>query len=331
MIRQRFGRFLTVSTSAVLALMLLGVGSVTAATPDWYITIVPSPGEVGAGHDAGFVVTVGNDGPSQINALSVTTEALDTPGVAPTYISALAFNTGGSVSCAIAVPQKCQIGTLVDDQSVTFTVAYAVPATATGGFELNVAIRAGTGDTTSDGPKTSSRGDSFDVTEAATIAGGNFDGGFKVGGDTYQTNPSLGTRNIQSTSLSGAPEFVAVTIEDGPSIQATCDWTGDPGDDPCAGLFAEWSQLNVNYGNDGASFGTPFKVTLKVRGGPGGNADVQVVHVLDDGSVDVIDETCTFGTGPTPTNAECLVAEKNGSVWTIDVWLFQNGFIRGGI
>ena len=44
---------------------------------------------------------------------------------------------------------------------------------------------------------------------------------------------------------------------------------------------------------------------------------------------DVIDETCAFS-GPTPTT-ECLVAVKNGNVWTIDVWLFTNGSIRGGI
>ena len=329
MIRERLGRLFTMGLSAVLALMLLGVGSVTAATPDWFITIVPTPDKVGAGngHDAGFVVTVGNDGPSQINALSVTTKALDTPGVAPTYLSDLAYNTGGSVSCAIAVPQTCQIGTLVAGQSVTFTVAYAVPSTETGNFELNVSIRAGTGDTESDGPKKSSRGDAFDLTRSATIAGGNFDGGFVFGADIYQTNPALGNRNIQATSLTGAPQLVPVTIEDGIPSDADCDAVGD--DPACVGLFGEWSLLNVKDGNGGVPFETPFKVTLMVRGGPGANADVQVVHILDDGSIDVIDETCAFS-GATPTT-ECLVAMKNGNVWTIDVWLFTNGSIRGGI
>ncbi len=327
MIRKRFDRVATVFTSAVLVLMLVGAGTVSAATPDWFITIVPTPDEVGAGHDAGFVVTVGNEGPSQVNALSVTVKALDTPGVAPSHLSSLAYNTGGSIPCAIAVPQTCQIGTLVAGQSVTFTVAYAVPATATGDFELNVAIGAGTGDTQSDGPKKSSRGDSFDVTAAATIRGGNFDGGFKVGGDVYQTNPILGTRNIQSTSISGAPELVPVTIEDGIASDTACDTAAD--DPACVGLFGEWSLLNVKDGNGGVPFGTPFKVTLMVRGGPGGNADIQVVHILDDGSIDVIDETCAFS-GATPTT-ECLVTVKNGNVWTIDVWLFTNGSIRGGI
>src|SRR5688572_21842158 len=79
-IRKRFDRVATVFTSAILVLMLVGAGTVSAATPDWFITIVPTPDEVGAGHDAGFVVTVGNDGPSQVNALSVTVKALDTPG-----------------------------------------------------------------------------------------------------------------------------------------------------------------------------------------------------------------------------------------------------------
>jgi hypothetical protein len=338
-IRKRLGRFLTVSTSAVLALMLLGVGSVTAATPDWDIIIVPTPDKVGPNHDAGFIVTVLNEGPSQINALSVTTKALDTPNAAPTYISPLVFSTGGSLDCAIAVPQTCQIGTLVDDQSVTFTVAYAVPLNANGNFELNVAIKAGTGDTDSDGPKKSSRGDAYDETAWATIGGGNFDGGFVVGADVYQTNPSLGNRNIQSTQLLGAPQEVPVMIEDGPTIAVTCDVTQDPEVvDPCDGLFAEWSNLNVNNGNAGEPFGTAFKVTLIIRGSavPGGTSedDIQVVHVLDNGFVDVIgdedDETCTPSTG-TPTNPECLTVTKVGSNWKIEVWLFQNGFVRGGI
>jgi hypothetical protein len=339
-IRKRLGRFLTVSTSAVLALMLLGVGSVSAALPDWDIIIVPTPDKVGPGHDAGFVVTVLNEGPSQINALSVTTKALDTPNAAPTYLSTLVYSDpGGSTACSIAVPQTCQIGTLVAGQSVTFTVAYAVPLNATGNFELNVAIKAGTGDTDSDGPKKSSRGDAYDETESATIGGGNFDGGFVVGADVYLTNPSIGNRNIQSTQLESAPQNVPVTIEDGPAIAVVCDVTQDPEVvDPCDGLFAEWSDLNVNNGNGGAPFGTAFKVTLVIRGSavPGGTSeeDVQVVHVLDNGSVVVIgdeeDETCTPSTG-TPTNPECLTVTKVGSNWKIEVWLFQNGFVRGGI
>jgi hypothetical protein len=330
--------------------MLLGVGSVTAANPSWDIEIVPTPAKVGVGHDAGFIVTIENEGPSQINDLSVTTTALEAPTDAPVYLSTLVYNTGLEVTCVKTLPQTCQLGTLEAGVTVTFTVAYAVEVGASATcensddqnvtcFRLEVSIRAGTGDTESDGTKGKSRGDAYKETGFAEIGGGNFDGGFVVGADVYQTNPSIGNRNIQSTELLGAPQNVPVTIEDGPTITVTCDVTQDPEVvDPCDGLFAEWSNLNVNNGNDGVPFGTAFKVTLVIRGSavPGGTSeeDIQVVHVLDNGSVNVIgdedDETCTPSTG-TPTNPECLTVTKVGSNWKIEVWLFQNGFVRGGI
>lgn len=329
-------RLIGATSAALLVLGGLGVGTVGAANPKWDITITPTPDKVGAGdnQDAGFIVTVVNNGPSQINALSVTTTATDTPNASPTYISPLVLAedgipNGNVLNCAIAFPQTCQLGTFEDDISATFTVAYRVPAGETGTFDLKVSIRAGTGDTGSDGG--SSRGDAFEKTGKATIGSGDFDGGFVVDADVYQTNPSLGNRNIQSTRLESTPTLVPVTIEDGiPSLTA-CDSVVD--DPDCTGLFGEWSTLHVNNGNGGVPFGSAFKVTLVVRGGPGGGAagDIQIVHVLDNGTIEVIDQTCIFGTNGAPTNPECLFATKSGNIWTIEVWLKKNGSIRGGI
>jgi hypothetical protein len=47
---------------------------------------------------------------------------------------------------------------------------------------------------------------------------------------------------------------------------------------------------------------------------------------------DTDDEICTFEALPSyPDNPECISVEKVGNNWKIDVWLFQNGAIRGGI
>jgi hypothetical protein len=330
--RKRLGRLATLFTAAMTASMLLGVGAVSAANPSWDIITTPTPAKVGAGHDAGFIVTVVNNGPSNINDLRVTLTTKDTPTAAPTHVSSLVYRidgelTGETATCAPAgVPLTCLIGTLEDDESVTFTVAYFVPLGTTGAFDLNVAIRAGTGDV--DGGN-NSRGDKYDENAAATIGSGNFDGGFVVGAETYQTNPSLGNRNIQSTALTGVEQLVPVMIEDGIPSDTRCDSVLD--DPDCGSLFGEWSLLNVNNGNGGEPFADAFKVTLKVRGGPSSSADVQVVHILDDGTIDVISLDCTYDSEGAPTNAECLTAVKNGNVWTIDVWLLSNGSIRGGI
>lgn len=332
MTRKRLGRFATLLTAAMTASMLIGAGTASAANPTWDIVITPTPTTVGAGHNAGFIVTVVNNGPSNINDMRVIVTPKDTPTAAPTYLSPLVYAIGGTANCISSVPLTCLLGSLEDDESVTFTVAYAVPSGMTGNFDLNVAIRAGTGDP--DG-KNNSRGDKYAEDSFAVIASGNFDGGFVVGSDTYQTNPTLGNRNVQSTALSGAPALIPVTIQDGITTNASCDSAADNA--ACDSLFGEWSELHVNNGNGGVPFGTAFKVTLVIRGSavPGGTSagDIQVAHVLDDGTVDVIgdtsDEICDSATAP--TNAECILATKVGSNYQIVVWLFRNGSIRGGI
>lgn len=331
MIASRIRRTLSTLSVALLALTVLGVSPVTAATPSWAIDIVPLPATVKAGNDAGFWVTISNNGPSQINALSaVVTTDPETPWV---YYSGLTFTPTGSGSCSGSPTLECSLGTLNAGASVSFVIAYTVPEDARGTFDLNVAIRAGTGDTGSDS-KGKSRGDKYDVTAKTSLStSANFDGGFVIGQDYFETNPSLTNRNIQSTRLDRAAQYVGVFVEDGITTGITCNETVDPGcTDELSGLFAEWSRIHVGLG---ATFAQPFKVTLVIRGAsvPGGvtESNFEVVHVLDDGSVDVIDLACTYaGTDPVPTNAECRTVTKAGSNWIVEVWLFQNGSLRGG-
>lgn len=340
MTRPRIRRLVSILTVAALGGALMAAAPVSAATPNWDIDIDPIPSQVGAGHDAGFEVTISNDGPSQIVDLSVTTTALDTPNAEPTYISDLAYFLSGTqfatTTCAPAVPQTCQLGTLEAGVSVVFTIAYAVPDGERGSFELKVAIRAGTGDTSADQPKGKggqSRGDAHDETGSAIIGSGDFDGGFVVGQDSYQTNPSITNRNIQSTALSDTDELIGVMIEDGISSIAQCNaTTGGPA---CANLFGEWSSVNVD---NGTAFDEPFKVTLVVRGSsvPGGVSaeDIVVVHVHD-GTVEVIGdsagERCATANSEPTTPPGCVYAERVGPNWQIVVWLFDNGSLRGGV
>ncbi|MBA2322224.1 MAG: hypothetical protein H0V89_13850 [Deltaproteobacteria bacterium] len=332
MTRKPIGRFATVLTASSLALMLLGVGSVTAATPNWDIDIVTLPAAVAPGRHAGYEITVTNDGPSNINGLSVTVTPLDTPTATPTHVSNLVYTAGGPASCTTTGLLVCQLGTLVARASVTFTAAYIVPAGESGTFDLNVSIRAGTGDTGSDRGG-SSRGDQYAESAATALGSTNFDGGFDVNGlAVYQTNPSLGRRNVQSTRLTSPASLIPVTIEDGITTGVTCSTTANAA---CGRLFGEWSKLNVD---DGTPFAAPFKVVITLLGNavPGGAGadDIVVVHVLDGGGIDVIgdsaDEICDSTTG-TPTNAECITVTKIGNNYQIVVWLFQNGSIRGGI
>jgi hypothetical protein len=336
--RQRFGRIATrfAAVSTALLLVGVGVGTVSAANPAWFINITPTPAKVGAGHDAGFIVTVGNHGPSQINDLRVIVTPTDlvplAPGDEPTFLGPLEYKFGGTADCTSQLPLTCLLGTLEDDEEVTFTVAYGVPTGLTGNFDINVAIRAGTGDPEG---KNNSRGDKFDVSRFATIGSGNFDGGFVVGADSYQTNPNLGNKNIQSTGLFGAPQQVGVTIEDGASLSG-------PECPTAAGSFGECSLVHVGGGE---SF-PAFKVVLVVRGSSlSGNPDPNtiIVHHTYQSGIDVdgnpVYTTEVIGDDPgercasenDSSSAPCVFATKVGSNYQIVVWLLHNGGLKGGI
>jgi hypothetical protein len=324
-IRKRLGRFATVLTTGVMALMLLGVGGAVAKTPTWTIDVVKLPTVVAAGNNAGYAATVRNIGPSNINALTLTVTPTSTPTATPTYFSGLTWSGSGPNDCTGTGTLVCNLGTVVAGTTITFTVAYAVPETQSGSFDVMFSLRAGTGDTGSDGG--TSRGDSFNKTFSTGVASNqNFDGGFVVGDGTFADNQIVGRGNKQATSLTAPTNHIPVTIEDGITAGVNCTGTA------CDHLFGEWSKMNVS---GGATFGTAFKVTLLVWGGavPAGTqpADIQFVHVLDDGTTQVVDTTCTYDTAGAPTNAECITVTKVGSNFQIVAWLFKNGFGRGGI
>lgn len=325
----------SILAAGLLALMTLGVGPVTAANPDWFITITPTPTKVGAGHDAGFIVTVGNNGPSQINDLRVIVTPTDlvplqSPADEPTFRSDLVYKFGGTAQCISNLPLTCLLGTLEDDEEVTFTVAYGVPSGLTGNFDINVAIRAGTGDP--DG-KNNSRGDKTELSGFATIGSGNFDGGFVVGADSYQTNPNIGNRNVQSTALSGGPQFTPVMIEDGATLAG-------PECPTPSGAIGECSLVSVGGGQTFPA----FKVLLLIRGSSvQGNPDPSTIFVyhtfqigVDPDTGDPIYTTEILGDSagercdsPTsPSIVPCIDVTKVGPNYQIIIWTRHNGGFR---
>ena len=322
MIRKRLARFATVATTAAIALALVGVGGAAAKTPNWSINAVRLPTAVGAGNDAGYFVTIRNNGPSQINALSLAVTPAATPAATPSYFSGLAWNQGGPGSCSNTGQLLCNLGTLTAGTVITFTVAYSVPSTQNGTFDVAFAIRAGTGDTGSDS-KGNSRGDKLEIVARTGIgANQNFDAGFVVDDQSYSTGGNLGRQNKQTSAVEVTDTLITVTVEDGNGVAAPpCAL------DECDGAFGEWTYLDVP-GNTNL-----IKATLMVWGGavPGGvRADeIYAIHVDDAGEATVIDTPCSPATG-TPGNAECLTATKIGNNYRIVVWLFGNGNLRGG-
>lgn len=315
--RQRSGRVATLVTAALAASMLMGAGTASAAPPRWAMTVEKLPATVSPGADAGYRVTITNNGPSNIASLFLVSDRT----VAPSFIGAPSqgsCNETGLLSCAF--------GALGAGQSVVVTVAYTTP---TSGNAFGVTFQANTTGATFSDSKGRSHGDTLfadpKITSTALSSNPDFAGGFAVDATSYANVQDVKRQNPQATSIEGFQSLIPVTIQDGITSGVDCTIGA------CSGAFGQWSSLSVG---GGATFASPFKVTLVLWGPsvPGGAStdDIFVLHTPDAGPTYVIDQHCSPASG-TPTNAECVTVTKVGNNYMIEVWLFQNGSIRGGI
>jgi hypothetical protein len=326
----RMRRLVGVTSAAMLTLAALGAVPASAATPNWNVTFKSLPAAVKAGNDAGWEVTVWNDGASQINALQATIR-VEGDGQ-PLWWSSMPKSvdgepTGDNAACSpTSSSLVCQLGTMVDDASATITVAFNAPASAGDKITIFVDLLAGTGDTTSDGPgKSRGDDDTFDWT-TNIVVNSNYDGGFVVGNDedddTYATTGDLRRQNKQNSTVVVDDEHLPVTVEDGPTV------TGQCGTVDCGEVIGEWTKIDV------PNHSGMIHVTMFVYGGavPGGvSADeIYVIHDPDEGAtytLNQVDDACP--TSGTPTE-ECVKVTKTGNNWKIDVSLEDTGTLRGG-
>ena len=304
------GRVLGVLALVGLA-VFAGVGSASAGQPKWSMTVENLPSLAAAGSEAGFQVTISNGGTSNISKLFLRTDT----SVAPDYVT----TTQGTCT-APGTKLSCSFGQLRKGKTVTVVAAFPTSEEATAfaaGFFAN------TSGASSSDKGHASHGDTLrDPNEAATelTDSPDFAGGFSIDGQPVGTDDELSDSNVQSTKVTPPGGGVVTTAQDGLGPdEFTC--TG------CLGtLFGEWSSVNVDNGNtvDGL-----IKVTLLVRADqiPYYDTvdDISVVHVLDDGTTQILTERC----GEEPT-ANCIdVQELYSGDFQITAYVDQNGGFKG--
>jgi len=310
--RKRLSRLATAILSAGLLGAMVAAAPVSAATPGWSIgPVTKLPPVVADGGVAGYSFTIKNTGRSNISALYLT----DVYVGAPEYLS-----TGrGTALCVVSPDLRCAFGALNAGATIDVVIAYRVGTTDfSDTFKLD-----STGDPAGGN---NSHGDSyFSESVTTTVSSSpNFDGGFTTtAAQLLQTNQTLGNGNKQATSLVSPSALIPATIEDGFTTPVPCT-IGQ-----CARQIGEWSKLSVK---GGASFTSPFKVTLNIWSGsvPKGatTGNIFLLHTRDNGTTYAITTACDSATPP--TNAECITVTKVGNNFRIVAWLFSNGNLRGG-
>jgi hypothetical protein len=288
-----------------------GVAPASAGQPHWSMSVANLPSLVSAGSEAGFQVTISNAGPSNISQLFL---GVDT-AVAPDYVT-----TSQGTCSEPGTPLSCSFGQLRKGQDITVVAAFPTSADATAfaaGFFAN------TSGASHRDKGHSSHGDTLrDPNEAATelTDSPDFAGGFSIDGQPVSTDDNLYGTNVQSTTVTPPHGGIVTTAQDGLGADAfSC--TG------CLGtLFGDWSAVNVDNGDvvDGL-----IKVTLLVRADqiPYYDTvdDISVVHVLDNGTTQILDQWC----GAEPT-ANCIeVTELDSGDFQITAYVDQNGGFKG--
>jgi hypothetical protein len=311
---KHLGRVLGVLALVGTALFA-GAGSASAGQPHWSMNVENLPPLVAAGSEAGFQVTITNAGPSNISKLFLGTDTK----VAADYVT----TTQGTCT-APGEALSCSFGALRKGKSVTVVAAFPTSQDATA---FAAGFFATTSGATSSDQGHSSHGDTLrDPKETATEVtdSPDFAGGFSVDGLPVSTDTDLSYGNVQSTAVTPPSGGMVVTAQDGlPDDAFTC--TG------CVGtLFGDWSSVNVDNGKvqDGL-----IKVTLVVRADqiPYGDTvdDISLVHVLDNGTTQILDERCDTHCGKKP-KANCIqVTELPSGDFRITTYVDQNGGFKG--
>jgi hypothetical protein len=327
--RNHLARLAAVGASALLATLLLGVGAVTATPPAWTATATSVPGSVTPGNYALYVVTVTNNGSSNISQLYLTASVSDLPfSVSP---SAGSCTTGGTLFCSLGA-LRAQGGT------DTINVVYKTPST---GSSYDITFQFNTSGSTFTDKKKTSHGDTLNDPVSTPLDGSaDFTGGYVVfGGTSFST----ATGDVQQTTVSSPTTNIPVTVQESAGGSTSQCASGTP--------VGELATVNVG---GGATFASPFETTLKIAtsGLPDESVitDYSLCHHYDSGTLagtSALLPVCAADVAPTDGHA-CFFPKWSGTssahdrdhngdaddadnhlFLVLDVWDFQNGGYRG--
>jgi hypothetical protein len=302
----------------LLGATLLSTGGIAvAAPPHWVMDVVPLPDAVTPGADAGYQVTITNNGPSNVSALYLVAKASTLPvPVYPVYVN----DTGPFGRDACTEPGaalNCSFGALVAGDHVTVIVGYATSGTGSfdPGFEANT-----TGVAFTD-PKRSHGDVLVDLDFTGTVLNGNknFGGGFN---GSVGNSDKLNGQNKQSEKITHLPGGIGATVQDGTDTTGTC--TPVPGVLDCRSFAGEWTLLNVN---NGALFGPPGYFILQVHFWSG--TPTVFVHSASALYDQEVIQLCTASDFDSAGGliTPCFTWDASTSIATI--YLFHNSPVRG--
>jgi hypothetical protein len=310
--------------SAAPAPLLIGRGAVIDSFP----LSGAVPGTVSPGRNVAFKVWAKNNGSSTISKLFLTgTTAGD-------FVDYDLINSGTDGTCAQGpaggADIQCSWLGVVPGATIQLTFIAKTPGSGTSmpvDFEWSTS-----GFVDVSKGKNKSHGDAFTLMDSVALNGNInlFDGGYFQTAALVATNPALSRQNPQSTAI---PAILGADFESGPF---TVEENPAPGACPQKVLdegrscFGQESIINANGGQ---VFDDGFEVQIGLDGtiAPGNIQTINFAHILDNGTVELIDTTCSDLTPEPAELAEggCKVIEPLGGGDALGhIFVNENGRIR---
>lgn len=126
-------------------------------------------------------------------------------------------------------------------------------------------------------------------------------------------------RNPQYTQVFAPEDAIGVTVGEGGTFTCPAETGGT--------CFGQWSVIYVNDGYDYGDDSVMFKVVLGYTGNIG---NANFVHVLDDGTVELIDDECSSDPPPvSEADPGCFIIDSVNGASIVTLWLTQNGRLSG--
>ena len=299
-------------TLSLAATALAGPAMILGAQASAIHTATAIPGSVTPGANVAFDVHFQNTSPSNLAQLflnAVTPEGATLIGVE--------FSTRPGCDTTSG-DLHCTFGALNALDEINLRVVYRTPREE-GTFTVPFLFST-TGVAPDKGKN--SHGDDYPTPGSATLDDSQDFGGAYTSdsGQVVTDSQELHARRNPQFTLVNAPEdAIAVTVGEVGGATFACPTEAG------GTCFGQWSVIAVNGGFDYGSLGQAFSVVLGYKGNIG---NASFVHVLDDGTVETITETCT--SDPPPFGEiPCKIITTSGGSSFVTLWLTENGRLSG--
>ncbi|MEX1072287.1 MAG: hypothetical protein WED86_01185 [Chloroflexota bacterium] len=286
---------------------LAGPAVILGAQPSADHTATAVPGAVTPGANVAFDVHFKNTSPSNLAQFFLN-------AVTPDGATLVEVESASRPECDWSSGDlHCTFGAVNSGAEVDLRVVYTTPSTK-GTF--TVPFKFSTTGVAPDKGK-NSHGDDYPTPGAATLDDSrDFAGAYTSdGGQVVTDSQDLHrTRNPQFTLVIAPANAIAVTVGEAafacPAEAGTC--------------FGQWSVISVD---SGTVYPGGFKVVLGYKGNIG---NAKFVHVLDDGTVQLIEDECSADPPPiAETDPGCFIITNAGGESFVTLWISQNGRVSG--